>query len=807
MKLNRRTWLPIALLAVGSMTFAGVSRAQVMKQGTGLLHNLSFSSDRLRMNEAIAPLDNVQSNLSSSTQTGWAGFRTNNGQQWQALVDKRHGQVSLMEGSGIPWIPGKGNNLTQSDLAAKTNGKGVVSLASLEQIARTFLPQVQGLLGVDPKSLVLNLGRSGQPAGHVWFIDFDVVQNGATVENARVVFRVNNGNLIQVGTENLPTPGAVAPKVRLAAADAMTVVSKYIGGFTSADTFADSGSLHLLPISQSDARFADGFAFGQGRGLANVYQITFHRDGVMGNWRARVDAATGELLALEDINEYAQATGGVFLNSPSTGSEVVRPMPFTNLSTGGFSNSAGLYTFSGGTLTSSLNGQFVKITDTCGAISLTASGTGDLAFGTSTGTDCTTPGVGGAGNTHSSREQFYQVNRIKEVGRGWLPSNTWLQGVLTVNVNLNQTCNAYWNGSTLNFFKSGGGCANTGEISAVSLHEWGHGLDANDGNGSATEGGTGEAYGDTTASIALHNSCIGPGFLSSNCSGYGDACTACTGVRDIDFAKHTSNTPATVSNFTQTHCSAGSGPCGKEVHCESLVASETLWDLANRDLPNPGTGSAWTTLDRLWFLSRSTATSAFSCTTGGTFTSNGCGTGSWWKTMRAVDDDDGNLSNGTPHSAALFAAFNRHGIACTTDAGASTSFNGCTPPATPTLTVTPGNNSASLSWTASGTAVYDVFRNERGCNFGFAKISNDNTGTSLTDTAVANGLTYFYQVVAQPSGNEACGSVPSTCVSVTPTASCTPPGSAPTGVTATATGQTTATVSWTAVSGATEYHI
>ncbi|HYX26276.1 MAG TPA: hypothetical protein VFC23_19135, partial [Thermoanaerobaculia bacterium] len=170
-----------------------------------------------------------------------------------------------------------------------------------------------------------------------------------------------------------------------------------------------------------------------------------------------------------------------------------------------------------------------------------------------------------------------------------------------------------------------------------------------------------------------------------------------------------------------------------------------------------------------------TATSAFTCNHSSTpFTSNGCGTGNWWKVMRAVDDDDGNLANGTPHSGALFAAFNRHGIACTTDAGASTSFAGCTAPATPTLSITAGSNSAALSWTASGSAVYDVFRNEQGCNAGFTKIVSGGTATSLNDTVLSNGLTYFYQVTAFPSGNEACASAPSTCISVTPTVSTTP---------------------------------
>ena len=798
----------LCLLAFATL-FAGAAQAQVAKQGNDTLSSMAFRSDRLQLSEQLESIDNVQGLVASATQSGWSTFHLNAPTEWRAVVDKRHGLVSFAEGGNIAWIPGKGNSLTLSDVAAFVKPGAKVDLAAMEGIARTFLPKVSGMLGVDPKSLVLSVGRSGQPASHLWFVDFDVVVGGMKVEGARVVFRVNNGNLIQFGTENLPAPKSVAPPVKLTSAQALAAVAKYIGGFSSSDSFSDNGSLHLVPANVASTRSADGFDFGAGRGLAKVYQFVFHRDGAMGTWQARVDATTGEVLELVDVNEYATAavSGGTYLNSPTTGSEVVRPAPYANVSSGGFTNAAGLYNFTSGTVTSTLSGQFVKITDTCGAISQASDASGNIAFGTSTGTDCITPGHGGAGNTHASREQFYQVNRIKDVVKGWLPANTWLNTVLTVNVNLNQTCNAYWNGSTLNFFKSGGGCGNTGEIAGVSLHEYGHGLDQNDGTGTAPEGGTGESYGDLTATIALHSSCVGPGFLGSNCGGYGDACTACTGVRDMDFAKHVSNTPATVANFTQVHCGIGSGPCGREVHCESYVPSEAVWDFANRDLPGAGTGPAWTTLDRLWYLSRDTATSSFTCHTGtNPFTSDGCGTGNWWKVMRAVDDDDGNLANGTPHGGALFAAFNRHGIACPTDPGASISFSGCAAPATPTLTITPGDNSAALSWTSSGTAVYDVFRNETGCDAGFTKIASGTAATSLTDPAVANGLTYFYQVTAFPAGNEACASAPSTCISVSPSSGpCVPPA-APTSLTATP-GAGSVALSWSAVAGASEYHV
>lgn len=768
----------LLMLMFAGAVFVNPAAAQIAKQSNDVLTSLSFTHDKLIPSQPVEPLDTTRSLVAPAVQNGWAAFLMGANSDWQSTVDHRTGQIALAEGGNVAWVPGRGNALTNANIARFLGGRTKLDTSVLDSIARGYLPRVSALLGVDARTLVLSQGRSGSPADHLWFVDYDVVREGLPIEGARVIFRVNNGNLIQFGSENLPSPGAAVPPTKVPVEKALGVVAQYIGGFSSADLFRDSGSLHLLPANVENNKFAEGFEFGKGRGIAKVWQFVFHRDGVMGTWRARVDAATGELLQLDDVNDYvqAQANGGTYLNSPTTGSEVVRPAPFANLTGGatGFTNSAGIYNFTSGTVSSTLSGQYVRITDTCGAISQASDAAGNLAFGTSTGTNCTTPGHGGAGNTHASREQFYQVNRIKEVVRGWLPSNTWINQVLTVNVNLNQTCNAYWNGSTLNFFRSGGGCNNTGEIAGVSLHEFGHGMDQNDGTGTAPEGGTGESYGDTTAVIALHASCMGPGFLASNCSGYGDACTACTGVRDVDFAKHASNTPATVASFTQVRCGTGSGPCGREVHCESYVPSEAIWDFANRDLPGPGTGPAWTILDRLWYLSRNTATSSFTCNRTGTFTSNGCAAGNWWKTMRAVDDDDGNLSNGTPHSAALFAAFNRHGIACTTDAGASTSFSGCTPPATPTLTVTPGSNLASLSWSATGTS-YSVFRNETGCNAGFIKITpGGTTATSLSDGNVANGLTYFYQVTAYPTGNEACASAPSTCISVTPTATTTP---------------------------------
>ena len=796
----------LSLLAAG-LVLATQAGAQVMPRDQSDLHALQVASPRLEQDHATAALAEARQELKAQADSGFDAFTAAAGGTWAAQVDRRTGRIAYVEGSGIPWFPGRGNSLRLQDVLRYLAGRPAPDLAAYDRKAREFAPGVAPMLGFDAAALRLNAGRSGAPAPHVWFVDYDVLVGDRPVEGARVVFVVNNGNLISAGTENLPVLGAPAPRRLLAADKALDVVARHIGGFFLDEVWADAGSYHLLPALTGDARFDAGYDSGNGRGIVGIWQFVFRRSGEVGTWRARVDAESGELLEFRDVNEYGSVTGGAY-KGDRPAAETVMPMPFANYGSGLYANSAGL--FSGTTGTTTLSGQYVGISDSCGAISKAADANGLIAMGSSTGTDCTTPGSGGAGNTHASRTQYYMVNRAKEVGRGWLPSNSWLAAKLTANVNLNQTCNAYWNGSTLNFFKSGGGCANTGELPGVSLHEWGHGLDTNDGSGSSADNGTGETYGDTSAFLATHSSCIGNGFLSSNCGGYGNACTSCTGVRDVDYAKHSNAVASTVDNFTRPLCPTSSnykGPCGREGHCESLVSSQALWDLAARDLPGAGTGRAWTVLDRLWYLSRATATKAFQCTTTATpWTSNGCFTGSYFRSMRAVDDDNGNLTDGIPHGGAIAAAFDRHGLACTTDAGWNVTFSATTPPAAPTLSVTAGSNSAALSWSGS-SGVYDVFRNETGCNAGFIKVANDLSATTYTDNAVANGFTYYYQVVAQPSGNEAAASAPSTCQSVTPTGgSCTPPAP-PTGVTATSSSQTAATVSWTASSGATSYAI
>ena len=155
--------------------------------------------------------------------------------------------------------------------------------------------------------------------------------------------------------------------------------------------------------------------------------------------------------------------------------------------------------------------------------------------------------VGGAGNTHSSRTGFYELNKMMEIARSRLPGNTWLQGRLRANMNINNSCNAYWNGSTINFYRSGNGCGNTGEIAAIFDHEWGHGMDANDVKGGIASP-SGEGIADLYSALRLGDSCIGRGFFTNSKCSTGGKCLYCTGVRDIDYEKKENKAPFTYKN-------------------------------------------------------------------------------------------------------------------------------------------------------------------------------------------------------------------------------------------------------------------
>lgn len=668
-----------ALFMIPALSFAIVPPEESSEESLARLEAMIFSRDistpELEAQPSLVTIRRAAARSRGELQR----FLAVNSDQWEIRWDNRSDRPNLVQGAGVPLLPGRGNTLTRPT-------EGPVRVGDVERAVRAFMSEypemfkvAQEELRLDPKSTV-NVGEEGQ----IWLVELQQVHKGVPVEGAIAYFRVNNGNLIQFGTDKIADV-RISTTPRLSREEAFAAVLQAIGsGVSDMTEVVNAGQLKILPMLPEGEPPAEEYRGVAGNGYrhALAWEIAFRRADDATTFQAWVDARSGKLLQLVDLNRYAQVTGGVYPTT-NTDPETVVGFPFANVTNGTakVTDAAGSYTYGGGTATSTLNGRYIKITDNCGAISLSNGTTGDLAFGTSGGTDCTTPGVGGAGNTHAARSGFYHLTNINRKAATYHPSNTWLNGTLTSNMNIASTCNAFWNGSTVNFYRSGGGCSNTGEIAAVFLHEWGHGMDANTG-GAASDAGSGEAVGDTFAFLETKDACIGPNFRPGvNCYN----CTACTGVRDVaDFALGGSATiarPSNVTSNTGMDCDryscpyyqfffigAYQGPMGYQGHCESYIASSANWDLAQNLISRWGTTTGWSKMDSIWYRSLTPSKSAYRVASGGKCNPNavvdGCGAQNWYTVYLSVDDDDGNLANGTPNGCRIWDAFNAHGIAC-----------------------------------------------------------------------------------------------------------------------------------------------
>ncbi len=128
---------------------------------------------------------------------------------------------------------------------------------------------------------------------------------------------------------------------------------------------------------------------GNGYGHVLAWVLSPKIDGDAGQWEALVDANTGDVLALQDLNHYLggpaqrNVQGGVLPVTndgvPPDGVEQAGwPMPWADLTVQGdtvFTDAGGNLPFcSGAAISTSLDGQFMRMNDNCGPISESTTG-------------------------------------------------------------------------------------------------------------------------------------------------------------------------------------------------------------------------------------------------------------------------------------------------------------------------------------------------------------------------------------------------------------------------------------------------
>jgi hypothetical protein len=204
------------------------------------------------------------------------------------------------------------------------------------------------------------------------------------------------------------------------------------------------------------------------------------------------------------------------VSRPLQGVEIIVTRP-TGITSVAYSDAAGRYSLSGvsglATVSATLNGPACRIVndaksdDPATFNSRVGQGTVDIDF----------PAGSGEEYKLAQNDAFYSVNRAYDFVRSYLPDQPTKVTHITTHVNVDSSCNAYYDRSdnTLNFFRSSTttseekGCPNTGYRDVV-YHEYGHAVD--DELGGILDGAYSEGFGDGLSILITHSPLVGTDF-------------------------------------------------------------------------------------------------------------------------------------------------------------------------------------------------------------------------------------------------------------------------------------------------------
>lgn len=210
---------------------------------------------------------------------------------------------------------------------------------------------------------------------------------------------------------------------------------------------------------------------------------------------------------------------------------------------------------------------------------------------------------------------FIHTEIVHDFAKAQNPSYPGIDSQLPCYVNIYDVCNAYYDYSSINFFRAGSGCVNTAYASVI-YHEYGHHIVAK-GHGGAT-GDYHEGTADAVSCLILNSPIVGRDF-----SGPGSY------IRNVD-------TPN-----VQYPCSGGVHYCGQ-------VLGGAIWDTKKELAVTEGNAQALAicadyAINSILFHPEGISPDI---------------TVDWL----TLDDDNGDIGDGTPHYAEIAAGFGNHNL-------------------------------------------------------------------------------------------------------------------------------------------------
>ena len=480
--------------------------------------------------------------------------------------------------------------------------RGIPTQETLAQDSRELLARTASWSGIDPSQLRLLHARL---RWNRWYVIFEQVIDNTPVYGGRVDLRISaEGQLMMLGADWV----AATAQATLRTLDTAATLRAAQSDFAQPALQAESQRSVLVALPTS-----------QGTELHLADEIVFRTQEPLGLWHCLVDAQTGRILKRQNQHRYANVIGNISSqvqpHNPFDPTQLV-PLQDTRLNIG-----SGLTEFGN----SGANGDFSVPSAVADSVNVYVRLAGPFARIYNDALSRATPRIDAkalpgspihfvwddSNSRASERDAYTHTLTTHDYIKGLDPTFTGVDYIMPVTVDIGgRECNAWWDGSGLNFLLPGQRCVNTAQIADVVYHEYGHGITDWQYRPFAPSGAMHEGFSDYLAATMRNNPEIGDGFFGQG-----------TSLRTVD---NNMRTPDDLSG---------------EVHHDGLIIAAALWDL--RQL----IGAART--DTLFHFARYGLANNFD---------------DYLLDVLVTDDDNGNIFDGTPHIDLIIAAFASHGI-------------------------------------------------------------------------------------------------------------------------------------------------
>ncbi len=491
------------------------------------------------------------------------------------------------------------------------------SAASAERFARAVLEAHVDLLapGSAPSDFVLASNVLSQGVRSVGFFQ---THAGMLVDGGQVSFRFKADRLVAIGSEAVPNLDTGKVQQAISETLARTQAKKWLGR-----ELGDAGV-----VNQVEGPMVRAVVTAEGTVQARaVLRVLVRTTQPLGLWAVDLDARTGAPFVRRQTLLFGAGQIAYRVPERRPGQTMMTaPAALAEVSVAGASQQL------------DADGRLSWTEGATVSVQTSATGLG-VQVSNDAGPEATfnlTVEDGGTAVWDPSDDEFTaaQVNAFihsyaaREHARTIAQDLRFLDDPVQATVNIAEECNAYSDGTGIFFFGSSAMCENTGRLPDVVHHEYGHSIHAHaiiPGVGSF-DGALSEGASDYFAATIVNDAGMGRGFFYTD-----------EPLRDLNPEGREWTWPEDQGESHQT----------------GQIIGGALWDLRTYFRQTYGDEEGTRIVDGFWYVALQRASGILAV----------------YPELLVQDDDDGDLSNGTPNLCAITDIFRRAGLTDGTQAG------------------------------------------------------------------------------------------------------------------------------------------